>query len=269
MNDALKEAFGQIRAEQALKEDTLSYLYKQTNGYQRARAAVPYYRPLLSLAACLLLVVCLGLWRAWFTPVSVISIDINPSLELELNRFDRVISVEGYNEDGQTLADSLSVQFLNYQDALEEILSSDTVADCLARQELLSIAVVDDDTQRQEALLAGVQACTAGHGQAHCYAADGADLEDAHHAGLSYGKYQAYLELLALDPEITPQQVQTMTMREIRQLIADLSASESGIQEENIETGQQGSGPLGQGNSPGSGHHYGQGGGHHYGRSAE
>ena len=267
MNDAVKEAFGQIQAEQALKEDTLSYLYEQTNGYRCPRASVPS-RPLLSLAACFLVVVCLGLWRAWFTPVSVISIDINPSLELELNRFDRVISVEGYNEDGQILADSLSVRFLNYQDALEEILSSETVSDCLARQELLSIAVVDDDTQRQEVLLAGVQACAAGHGQAHCYAADGAALEDAHHAGLSYGKYQAYLELLALDPEITPQQVQTMTMREIRQLIADLSASESGVQEETIGTFQQGSGTMGQGNSPGGGHNYGQGGGHHYGRSS-
>lgn len=90
MNDTLKEAFGQIRAEQALKETTLSYLQQKTQGYRHAPAA-SYYRPLLSLAACLILVVCLGLWRAWFTPVSVISIDINPSLELELNRFDRVI----------------------------------------------------------------------------------------------------------------------------------------------------------------------------------
>lgn len=278
MNDLLKEAFSQIRAEESLKEDTLSYLYQETQGYQRAPAAVSYSRPLLSLAACLLLVVCLGLWKAWFTPVSVISIDINPSLELELNRFDRVISVEGYNEDGQTLADSLSVQYLNYQDALEEILNSETVADCLARQELLSIAVVDDDAQRQQDLLAGVQSCTSGHSQTHCYAADSASLEDAHHAGLSYGKYQAYLELVALDPNITPQQVQTMTMREIRELIDDLSASGTGTQEESSNSsgqglgpsGQgngQGLGPSGQGNGQGEGYHYGQEGGHHYGRS--
>lgn len=266
MNDTLKEAFGQIRAEQALKETTLSYLQQKTQGYRHAPAA-SYYRPLLSLAACLILVVCLGLWRAWFTPVSVISIDINPSLELELNRFDRVISVEGYNEDGQALANSLSIQYLNYQDALEAILNSETVADCLARQELLSIAVVDDDAQRQQALLAGVQSCAAGHGQSHCYAADTTALEDAHHAGLSYGKYQAYLELLALDPDITPQQVQTMTMREIRQLIDDLTDSNPNPQEESSGTSGQGVGPSGQENGQGEGHHYGQEGGHHYGRS--
>ena len=275
MNDALKEALGQVRAEQSLKEDTLAYLYQQTNGYQHSRHSASYFRPVLSLAACLLVVACLGLWRVWFTPVSVISIDINPSLELELNRFDRVISVEGYNEDGQALAESLSVQFLSYQQALEEILNSETVADCLARQELLSIAVVDDDAQRQQALLAGVQACTSGHGQAHCYAADGSALEEAHHAGLSYGKYQAYLELSALDPEITLQQVQEMTMREIRERIAALSfpsSSLDGSLQEEEDSQFQGSSVQGYGQSSGSGqqggHHYGQEGGHHYGRSS-
>lgn len=268
MNDTLKEALDRIQAEPSLKENTLSFLSEKTNGYQRAPATLSHARPLLSLAACLLLVVCLGLWKVWFTPVSVISIDINPSLELELNRFDRVISVEGYNEDGQALADSLSVQFLNYQDALEEILSSETVTDCLAREEMLSIAVVDDDAQRQEALLAGVQSCAAGHGPSHCYAADRTALEDAHHAGLSFGKYQAYLELLALDPDITPQQVQTMTMREIRQRIDALSSSaEPSTQEESSET--QSPGQFGQGNGQGSGHHSGQGNGHHYGWSSE
>ena len=271
MNDVLKEALDQVQAEPSLKEDTLSFLYEKTNGYRRAPAAVSHYRPILSVAACLMLVVCLGLWRAWFTPVSVISLDINPSLELELNRFDRVLSVEGYNEDGENLAETLSVQFLNYQDALEEILSSQVVSDCLAREELLSIAVVDDNTQRQQSLLAGVEACTAAHGQAHCYAADSEALEDAHHAGLSYGKYQAYLELQALDPSITPQQVQNMTIREIQQWISSLSASGTTSPDTGSAPSGQNSG-QGQGqNMPqggqGDGHHYGQEGGHHYGRS--
>ena len=30
------------------------------------------------------------------TPTAYISIDINPSLELGINRFDRIVSVEGY-----------------------------------------------------------------------------------------------------------------------------------------------------------------------------
>lgn len=273
MNDLLKQALDQVQAEQALKEKTRTFLYEKTNGYSTART-VPY-RPLLSAAACLLLLLCLGMWKAYFTPVSVISIDINPSLELELNRFDRVLSVQGYNEDGQALAQTLDVRFLNYQDAMEQILSSQMVTDCLERNELLSIAVVDDDAQRQQTLLAGVQSCAAGHGQAHCYAADGQQLEDARHAGLSYGKYQAYLELLALDPDITLQQVQGMTMREIRERIAALSfpsgALEGSAQEDAASQSPGGGSGQGYGqgtaSGQGDGHHYGQEGGHHYGRT--
>lgn len=280
MNESLKQALDQVRAEEELKEKTRAFLYEKTRGYQKA-PSVPY-RPILSAAACVLILLCLGLWKVYFTPVSVISIDINPSLELSLNRFDRVLSVEGYNEDGQALAEALDVRFLSYQEAVEQVLSSQMVTDCLARNEVLSIAVVDDDTQRQQELLAGVQACASGHGQAHCYAADGAELEEAHHAGLSYGKYQAYLELLALDPDITPQQVRNMTMREIRELIAALSgqttdSSQSGTSGQNsgqssgqgssqgTQGGSQSQGQAaGQNAGQGSGHH-GEGDGHHYG----
>ncbi len=48
----------------------------------------------------------------------------------------------------------------------------------------------------------------------------------AHSSGLSYGKYRAFLELQSVAPDITPEQVQDMTMREIRDLTAALSDGE-------------------------------------------
>ncbi len=265
MHDPLKEAFGQIHAEAELKEHTLTYLREKTGNYAQARSFP--YRPVLSMAACLLLVLCLGLWRAYFTPVSVISIDINPSLELEINRFDRVLSVEGYNEDGQALADSLDLRFLSYQDALEQVLASEMVTDCLARDEFLSIAVADDNTQRQETILSTVRACTAQHQNSHCYAADRTDLDAAHEAGLSYGKYQAFLELQALDPEVTPQDVQQMTMREIRERIAALSGAAAGQTPDTSPDQTPGQG-YGQGNGQGYGQGSAQGNGQGYGQGS-
>ena len=64
------------------------------------RSAGGVWPPLL---ACLALVVALlggGGWL-WFTPTASVSVDINPSLELRLNRFSRVVAVEGANADGQ------------------------------------------------------------------------------------------------------------------------------------------------------------------------
>ena len=39
-------------------------------------------------------------------------------------------------------------------------------------------------------------------------------FENAHKAGLSVGKYRAFLELKAKKPEITPEEVQGLTMRQ-------------------------------------------------------
>ena len=56
-------------------------------------------------------------------------------------------------------------------------------------------------------------------------------MEEAHEAGLSYGKYKACLELQGIEPAIRPDEIQGMTMREIRDLIDTLSGNSS------VETG--------------------------------
>ncbi|HIZ42609.1 MAG TPA: hypothetical protein H9811_08620 [Candidatus Gemmiger excrementigallinarum] len=59
------------------------------------------------------------------------------------------------------------------------------------------------------------------------WGAGAGEVEQAHECGLSYGKYRAYRELAALDPTVTPEAVQGMTMREIRDRIAALTGDAS------------------------------------------
>ncbi len=66
----------------------------------RARAAR------LVSAACVCLAMLVS-WRVWSTPVEAVRLHINPDVQLELNRFERVISAEGLNEDGKRLVESL------------------------------------------------------------------------------------------------------------------------------------------------------------------
>lgn len=49
----------------------------------------------------------------------------------------------------------------------------------------------------------------------------------AQEAGLPYGKYRAFLELQALDPTLTPEDVAGMTMKEIRAWIDELAAEDA------------------------------------------
>ena len=108
---------------------------------------------------------------------------------------------------------------------------------------------------RAELALAQVEDCAGG---AACTLASEEEVAAAQEAGLPYGKYRAFLELQALDPSLTPEDVAGMTMKEIRAWIDELAGEDTG---EGTASGQgQGNG-QGQGSGQGQGNGRGQGNG--------
>lgn len=231
MNNTLKDTFDQIHAEDELKNRTREYLFRKTNGYTGVKKKG--YRYWIPAAACFIFLLWGGHWL-YFTPTAEISIDINPSLELEINRFDRVIGVESYNDDGQELADSLDIRHLNYTEAVEQIMENDMVAALLSDDEVMVIGVIGSNEEQSARILAEVQTCTEEETNTYCYSAHSDEAEEAHEMGLSCGKYRAFLELQKLDPTITVEEVQDMTMREIYDRMEALSG--------NIDAGTDGTG---------------------------
>ncbi len=225
MQNRIKEAFDGIHAEDALKEKTRLFLAGKTRNYS-AGQWFRYRRLVPALACFLFLLVSLGGYWMYFIPTSFISIDVNPSIELGINRFDKVVSVAGNNPDGEALAAALDIKYLDYDVALEQVLSSDTITACLSQDGLVSIGVIGTNADHCQRLLANVRACAKGHENTYCYAASYGELASAHGEGLSYGKYRAFLQAQALDPSITVEDVSQMTMRELYDLIASLSGGE-------------------------------------------
>lgn len=131
MQDRIKAAFDGVRAEDALKEATRRFLAAKTGNY--AGRSFAYRRFVPVLACCFILLLSLGGYWLYFIPTSYISIDVNPSIELGINRFDKVVSVEGYNADGEALAAALDIKYLDYDAALEQVLASDAVSACLSQ----------------------------------------------------------------------------------------------------------------------------------------
>ena len=240
MDERIRDAFASIHAEEELKESTRAAL---ANARTRRRRPARY---LAAAVACLVLLVAgIGGYQFYFAPTSVLSIDINPSLELGVNRFDKVVTVQSYNEDGKALADTLELKYLDYREALDQLLASPDISERLAQGALLSITVAGENETQCGRLLAGAEACTAGQENVSCRHGNTEDLEQAHHAGLSLGKYQAFLELQALDPTVTADDVAGLTMRQIRDWI---DALEQGVPVE---------GESQTGGQSGHGHHHG------------
>lgn len=252
MHDRIKTAFDQIHAEDALKAQTRACLAREAQD-RHHRSLSGRMRLVPALACCLLVLLAgWGGYHVYFTPSAIISIDVNPSLELVVNRFDKVVSVEGYNDDGAALADAVDVKYMDYAQALTRILDSDAFAPYASEDAAVSIAVFGSDEQKSSEMLSQVEACTAGYRNTHCYADNMEVAAAAHAAGLSCGKYRAYLELHALDPSVTPADIQGMSMREIRDRIAALSGGGSAVQTQNTN-GSAGGGHHGNGTGNGKG----------------
>ena len=246
MDNNIKKAFDSIKAEEELKESTKEFLSRKL--YNRKRRLI--LKPAYAVFVCVFIFILGFGGKIYFTPTSVISIDINPSIELSINRFNHVIDVEGYNEDGIEFASSLDVKFEKYENAIDDILNSETVTSCLSNDGLLSIAVVEMDESQSSDIYSYISSCTAGNKNMHCYEINEKDAENAHLLGLSCGKYMAYETLLKYTDEFTPEEINSMTMREIRDLIYTLSDGE-----ESLYTQQKHHYQNGQGNQYGKKHH--------------
>lgn len=232
--DRLKDAFDTVYAEEALKESARAYVARVT----AKRTSPLFHRGLRAAvaAACIVLLLFAGYGgRLYLDTVSVISIDINPSIELGINAFDRVVSVRAYNDDGSALAEVMELRFLNCEDAVQKIVSSETVSTLLTQSELLTITVVGEDEAANEELCTRLEHCVGGKGSARCYSVAPQEVAEAHGCGLSYGKYLAYQEALKQDETLTPEDVHNMTMKEILS-IAEQSCDHEGLSEETEES---------------------------------
>lgn len=238
MHDEIKAAFDAVHAEEALKRQTIEFVGAAIE--RRAAKSNVFVRRMATALACLaLMLLGAGGWRLYSTPVSAISVDVNPSIELGINRFDRVVSVEGFNADGIVLANNVDLQNMDYSEALKTLLESDDMRPYLGNDAVVSIVVLGSTDAKSEEMQQRISACRyAASLNVQCQCGNREEVEAAHAAGLSFGKYRAYLELQALDPAISVNDVRDLTMRQIRDRIAQLT----GGQQEGLNGRSHGSG---------------------------
>lgn len=215
----VKEAFDKIHADSELKKNTREFIFQKTKGYRKNKL-FSYKKQAAVIMVCFLFVL-LGQkgYSACFTSVSTISIDVNPSIELGINQFGKVIDVKSYNEDGATVVSAINIRFLDYREALMLLLQNENITQYLTQEQLVVITVFGADEKRNTEILADLTACTGSYENVQCCTGNSDEVTAAHSLGLSYGKYKAFLELQALDPDITIEDIRGLTMRQIRDMI--------------------------------------------------
>ncbi|MCC8027879.1 MAG: hypothetical protein LIP16_21555 [Clostridium sp.] len=238
MSERIKNAFDGIYAEEQLKTHTRDFLRQKLYERKRGRACLLKYAAAVCCMAALLGV---GGHHFYFTPVSYISIDVNPSLEFGLNRMDRVISVTPYNEDGTAAVKNLGLKNLRYDDAIVTLLGSEEMSGYLTPDARISISVVSGNEDKNAKIQERVMECTGNrYGAVSCHAGSGEDIKNAHHAGLSFGKYQAFRKLQSLDPLVTAEDVRGLSMSQIQDLIGEYTGEPRDGDSSNPEASRDG-----------------------------
>ena len=100
------------------------------------------------LAACLCLVF-FGYYQPNFTPYGALRIQINPDVELTLSRTDRVLELEGLNEDGQSLIAGYEYSGKDREDVTGELEERAIEMGYLSGGETVSITVTSADADWQ------------------------------------------------------------------------------------------------------------------------
>ena len=104
-----------------------------------------------AVAAALFMLVGVGAW-VYDSPVYYVSVDINPSMTMEVNLFERVIGTEFVNKDAKALFDSLDMKNRPVEEVIAEIVALLAADGYLDEDGNLMIAAAAKDEQKAEDL---------------------------------------------------------------------------------------------------------------------
>ncbi|MDO4547821.1 MAG: hypothetical protein Q4D04_06985 [Clostridia bacterium] len=221
MINRIKDAFDSVHAQETLKQNTKEIIRSRIKTRESCRYNIRRFA--VACACFVLVVVAFGGWHIYMTPVSAISINVNPSVELGVNRFERVIAVNGFNDDGMELIESVNMMHLPYLRALEVLMYSALFEEYLEEDALISITVIGQTEEDGEMMRSRIASCDyASRPNVECRCGRRDEVTAAHALGLSFGKYRALLELQELDPNVTAEDIRGLTMRQIRNMIYEL-----------------------------------------------
>ena len=223
---------------------------------QKRRKALHFTKGgrIAAIAACLALVACLIAGAVDFLrPVAYVGIDVNPSVELTLNRFDIVVGTCALNDDGQRALDEAPCMWRAFDDAAREL---DGAMRAIAGEgAVVEVSIDCDNENRYTALAAQSDNCFGCNGEAHCARTNAEERQAAHDSGMGVAKYRAYRAFKEAGVDISAEECASMSMRELRDLLAKNGIDANEEKGEHVGMGNgQGAGAHGDNSAKGHGH---------------
>ncbi|MDR1538003.1 MAG: 1,4-alpha-glucan branching protein [Clostridiales bacterium] len=237
----IKDAFESIQAEDVLKANTLLFLQVKAQSFPvKKRPALLRIAFAFATSAILLFFGAFS-FNSYFTTMAFLDFDVNPSIELSVNCFGRVIEAYAYNNDGGQILSKVSLRHKTYQDATRLIIDTIAIDGYLRDEAMISVTLQTADPNKESQMLADVESNMAAAVSEHhiaplteVFPVSVEVRNEAHRQDISPAKYLAILELQKVDPAATVDSCRDHTIGEIREL-----AQEHHVGEGEAENGRQ------------------------------
>ncbi|GMQ55795.1 anti-sigma-I factor RsgI [Vallitalea sediminicola] len=161
---------------------------------------------------------------AYYTPYGYINVDINPSIEIIYNRFNRILEINGMNEDGISVVDNIS----NYKNKKVETILGDIIAvSTLDNNDEVNVLLTFD--KLEEETIDNVKQSIDEDKNVNVYTVE--IHQDAYQQAKSNnespGKAALIDEVKKVDPSYNKEKLQERTINELIEIIEDKTKIEN------------------------------------------
>lgn len=234
MKAQIKSSLDKIKAEDELVKKTENMLQcayeKQT--LEKKKHTMPVRAALA--AAITLCAVSVGGFSYYKTPVGYVSLDINPSVELSVNHFNRIVSAEPYNKDGEKILESGEILNSSVKEAVSDLVKSASSNGYIKKDGSTVILVTAETKDASTAARIGAEAvdgakdAVLSSGKPAAVYNESIDIsarDEAKELGISPGKLNLIKKLQALDPNIKIEEYKYAEVSAIMRQIAQISVA--------------------------------------------
>ncbi|XJZ27064.1 hypothetical protein ACF5W4_17355 [Bacillota bacterium Lsc_1132] len=229
-----KSALNKIKAEDELVNKTEMYLREALVNNQNPKFIKWRLVPMkVKIAIAAFLVVLLiggsgGAYAYYQTPVSYLSLDINPSVELGINAFGKVVKADGYNNDGKKILNGINVTGSNVTKAVSTLITSAIHNGYVAKDGSTVVSLTSETDNKNTATKLQKDAETGAYDalkenkQNAVINEDNVALaqrKEANSLGITAGKLNLIKKLQAVDPTATVEQYKDTSVKEIMKVI--------------------------------------------------
>ena len=223
----------QIKADPQLKAKTLQAVIRKQPIKHHA-----YKWGVLALGFCLLLAIFLPYALNSNSRASVpvkkdvyayVSVDINPSMEFQLDKNNKIIHTIDYNEEAARILKQKDLTGYTIKEAMDWLLTDKQIQDYMIKG-FMQVSVYSKDSTHSTALeeiLNGILSENLDTSQYGCSHASKADHQSAGKHHMSFGKYQVIEEIIKLDSTYQIDELQTRSMQELKTIYTELSGNTS------------------------------------------